>query len=109
MKNVDPYKFHEMLVNLGKKHLPQHHDVPDFFACIDRAAYQTRVLVDEFYPKCWQSPVDVTYSELVRVTGRKQILDLLRFKFEVAFMSVRYAIDRDWNMQVIPADVPSGE
>jgi hypothetical protein len=108
VKGVDLYKFHEMLVILGKKHLPQHHEVPDFFACIDRLAYQTRVLVDEFYPKNWQAPVDVTYEELIRVRG-EQILDLLRCKFEFAFMSVRYAIDQDWNMQVIPAEVPSGE
>jgi hypothetical protein len=36
-------------------------------------------------------------------------LDVLKPKFEFAFMDMRRIINNFWNHQVMPADVPSGE
>ena len=105
----DPYGFHEMLVKLGKKYLPQQHEVPDFIQPVDRYAYSTSIISGEFDPIWFQSPVDVTGHEIVYCSGDARILELLRCKFEFAFMDMRRLINNFWNHQVMPADVPSGE
>lgn len=105
----DPYGFHKMLVNLAKRYLPQSHSVLDFYRPYDRDAWDTRIVCNEFEPKCWEIPVSVTSSEMYIVSGKSAILGMLRFKFECAFQNLSRAINEDWNLQVIPADVPSGE
>jgi hypothetical protein len=108
-EKVDPYGFHEMLVKLGHKHLPQRHRVLDFYQPYDRDAWDTRIISDEFDPKFWQVPVSISGFELLRANGKEQILNLLKVKFEIAFMCLRYYMNQEWNRQVMPADVPSGE
>jgi hypothetical protein len=108
-EQMDPYGFHEMLVRLGNKYLPQRHDVPQFMRAFDRDAYYTRILCDEFAPKMWQVPVDISGFDLRRISGEGTILDLLGPRFEMAFQALRYVIDEDWNSQVLPAETPGGE
>jgi hypothetical protein len=108
-ESLDPRAFHLALVRHAKKWFPYgwKHEVTQFLSDPAAAQWISRVIVDEFAGRYWQCPVTFTAWDL---RGNAQgDANALAVRMEFAFMSLRHLVDAAWAIEVLPAEVPSGE
>ena len=89
--------------------IPQAHDITDFILDPYAAQSISRVIMTEHLPRGWYDSVMITDHDLIMMQTEPQILMLLEARFDVAFQGLAERFKRDYDHEVIPWDIPSGE